>query len=85
MENEILIGLASAPVVAALLQVAKPTFGIPSRFVPAVTLVLGIAWNVGIRAGEISDATWASAAMLGVMAGLSAGGLYDATRSVTTR
>ena len=38
-----------------------------------------------VRAGEISDATWASAAMLGVMAGLSAGGLYDATRSVTTR
>ena len=83
MENEILIGLASAPVVAALLQVFKPTFGIPSRFVPAVTLVLGIAWNVGIRAGEISDATWASAAMLGVMSGLAAGGFYSATKAAT--
>ena len=85
MDGDILMGLASAPVVAALLQVFKPMFGIPTRFVPAVTLLLGVAWNIGIRAGELSDVSWASAAMLGVMSGLAAGGAYSATKAATGR
>ena len=81
METEILMGLASAPIVAALLQVAKPTLSLPTRFTPAAALILGVAWNLGVRAGELTDISWASAAMLGVMAGLSAGGFYSAVKS----
>lgn len=81
MTNDILVGLAAAPVVAALVEVFKPTFNIPVRFIPMATLVMGVAWNVGARAGEITDIPWASAVFLGILSGLSAGGFYSAVQA----
>jgi len=85
MENEILIGLASAPVVAALLQVAKPTLSLPAKFTPAAALVLGVGWNLGVKAGSITEISWASAALLGVLSGLAAAGFYSNARAAVER
>lgn len=71
-----LIGLAGAPVIVALVQLAKvsaPT--LDSRWWPAVTLGVAVAWNIAL--GFYLHGDIGLAAVLGVVTGLAASGLYS--------
>lgn len=71
-----LVGLAGAPVVLALVQVVKVSFPrLPARFLPALTLAVGLALNVFLALG-LGETVW-SAAVLGIVTGLTASGLYS--------
>ena len=63
--------LAVAAIVG-LCQVAK-TAGFPTRFVPVLAVVLGVASILVLKDGSLLD---------GVLAGLSAVGLYSSSRAV---
>ncbi len=82
MENEALIGLAGAGVVWSLVGVFRNTFGLADRLTPILALGVGIAWNVGLKGAEISDATWAVAVILGVLSGLAATGLESGAKNI---
>lgn len=85
MENEALIGLAGAGIVLGLVSALRQAIEIPDRFTPLLAIGMGVAWNVGLRGAEVSEATWAFAAILGVLSGLSASGLYSGGKSVAGR
>lgn len=80
METELLAGMAAAPVVAALLQVVKPYLRDPRSW-PIAAIVLAVGWNVAVNASTAALA-WHAAALLGVMSGLAASGLYEIGRAV---
>ena len=82
MENEALIGLAGAGVVWSLVGVFRQTFGLANRFTPILALATGIVWNMGLKGAEVSDATWAVAAIFGVLSGLAATGLESGKKNV---
>ena len=67
-------GLAAVPIVAGLVQVAKP-IGLPHAWAPVLALILGISGSVGFSytAGE---ATIQVAVVQGLAIGLSSSGLY---------
>jgi len=77
MENEALIGLAGAGIVLGLLSALRQAIPIPGRFTPLLAIAVGIGWNVGLKAAEIADSTYEFAAILGILSGLSASGLYS--------
>ncbi len=79
------LGLAAAPVIAALVQVVKPFIG-DERLWPVVAIGLGIGWNLAVTFAieQASDGLFA-AGLIGVVAGLAASGLYSAGKTVTER
>ncbi|KKL63681.1 hypothetical protein LCGC14_2172670 [marine sediment metagenome] len=82
MENEALVGLAGAGIVWSLVGVFRRTFAIPDRFIPLLALATGIAWNVGLKGAEVSDATWGVAIIFGVLGGLAATGFESGKKNV---
>lgn len=74
------VGLAGAPVVAALVEAVVKPFVSDKRVYPVSALILGIVWNVGLAL--IMDTAVAPAAVLGVLSGLSASGLYSASKAL---
>lgn len=82
MEGETLVGLAGAGIVLALVAAVRQALTIPDRFTPLLSIALGLAWNVGLRAAEFTDASWGSAAILGVLSGLAASGLWHQGKTV---
>jgi hypothetical protein len=71
-----LIGLAGAPLVVALVQLIRVTWpGVPSRLLPALTLGVAIALNVGLA--PMVGADWRLAILVGMVTGLTASGLYS--------
>ena len=83
MDPEVpLLGLAAVPIIAALLQVVKSAMP-AERFngwFPAIALVLGVGWNV-LASLSLEDGVTASAALMGVVIGLAASGLYSQTKT----
>lgn len=80
-----LIGLAGAPVVMALVAVLRQAITIPDRYTPLLALALGIVWNVGLRAADMTESTYAVAAVLGILSGLAASGLYSGGKALAGR
>lgn len=77
---EIYFGLASIPVILALTQVVKP-FIADKRFYPVIAVFLGLIFNIGV--GYSIGADIAQSSVLGVLAGLSASGLYSTGATLT--
>ena len=76
MDTEILFaGLAAVPIVAGIVQVAKP-IGLPHAWAPVLALVLGVGGSVGLSY-TAGDATIQVAVVQGLAVGLSASGLYS--------
>lgn len=85
-----LIGLAGAPFVAALTELIKRTFPeLRERWYPLVAVIWGLVLNLGWAAVEIYSGmtqqnrvvVLAVALILGLMAGLSASGLYSGAKA----
>jgi hypothetical protein len=81
MQYSDFLGLAGVPIIAALVQALKGY--LPSdRYNPLLALVLGVALNVGIAYQLRTDV--GLALIVGVVAGLSASGLYSYARTAIT-
>ncbi len=76
MDTEILFaGLAAVPIVAGIVQVAKP-IGLPAAWAPVLALALGVGGSVGISYTG-GDATIQVAIVQGLVIGLTSSGLYS--------
>jgi len=76
-----LVGLAGAPVVVALVQVAKVWLP-DQRLWPVAALVLGVAWNLALAA--VLTQPLGAAALLGVLTGLLASGFWSVGKTFVT-
>ena len=82
MDNDIILGgIGAVPIIAALVQIVKTALpAMPTRFIPLATLVLGMAWQNGYM---LAIDQWEPVGLLfSVVVGLSASGLYAATKSM---
>ena len=80
-------GLAGAGIVLALVAVLRQTIGediIKPRLIPALAIFVGIGLNVAIKLDTVptEETTWLGTMFLGILAGLSASGLYSGGRSM---
>jgi Na+/melibiose symporter-like transporter len=75
-------GLAGVPLIAGLIQVAKPWVG-DKRLWPVIALVLGIALNVIIALARQGNVT--VGVVLGIIVGLAASGLWSGPKAVSGR
>jgi hypothetical protein len=66
--------------VVGLVEVVKK-IGLPSRFLPVAAIVLGVGLSMLAVLGNMADASYAEAAFGGLIAGLSAVGLYSGTKN----
>lgn len=79
----VLAGLPMAGVIVALVELAKGQ-GLPSRYAAPVALGLGITFAIVAKLASSNPefASWAEAILLGILAGLSASGLYSGQKAV---
>ena len=78
-ELQALVGLAGAPVVAALVTVVKP-FLPNDKFYPLAALFFGILWNLLLA--QVLGQTLGVAVLMGVLSGLSASGAYSSVKAL---
>ncbi len=78
-ELQALVGLAGAPVVAALVSAFVKPFMADARFYPAAAVVLGVAFNLALAV--VLALPLVPAGILGVLAGLAASGVYSGAKS----
>lgn len=83
-EEAIWFGVAAIPVIIGLVQLAKITFNLSSRFAPIVAVGLGIVGGVVSHATGVHDRSVLEAGFLGLLAGLTACGLYSATKTTVS-
>lgn len=69
-------GIALVPLVIGAVEVAKQV-GLPTRFAPLISLVLGLGAGFFLHGESLAQAV-----VSGLMIGLSASGLYSATKTV---
>lgn len=72
--------IAATPVIVALVQLAKQT-GFPSKFSGLLAVALGIAGGVGFQLADPQAHTIVEAGFQGLLAGLSAGGLWSGVQA----
>lgn len=86
MELQDWVGLGGIPVIVALVQLAKP-FVPDDRFHPLLALAFGIVWNtlLALAMGAALPEQIARAALIGVVLGLAASGLYSGGRAALGR
>ncbi len=92
MEAELvgLGGVAGAGVVLAIVALLRQTFPVPDRFTGSLAVLVGIGLNVALRlstnAGDVvegvGEGPWTATILTGVLAGLSATGLWEAGKAV---
>jgi hypothetical protein len=68
-------------VLVGLGQVAKQ-LGLPAKYIPLMSLILGVAYGV---LGGVPETTILEEIVVGAMVGLSASGLYDQSKIVTKK
>jgi hypothetical protein len=76
-------GLIGIPIIVALVELVKRTSppDTPVRIYPLVSLVFGLALNMGVAWYQHTDI--GLAAIVGLVVGLAASGLYSGGRTVT--
>jgi 4-amino-4-deoxy-L-arabinose transferase-like glycosyltransferase len=79
----VIAGIPMAAVIVALVELMKAQ-GLPSRYAAPVAVGLGVLFAVcaKVAAGNPEFASWVEAILVGILAGLSASGLYSGTRAV---
>lgn len=86
MNDTLLFGVAAVPSIVGLVQVLKE-MGLPGRFAPGASVLLGILAGVGqvFASAGGTNGTIAQAVVTGIALGLSASGLYSGATTVVAR
>lgn len=85
MGDMILYGIPMVAVIIGLVELAKGSLGMPSRWAAPLALGLGILFAVLGWLEVGADASLLEAVLLGILTGLSASGLYSGGKAVTGR
>ena len=75
VNNAVLVAVILAPLTTGIIEVAKQTLNINNRYLPILSLLVGIFVAVAIALGTGQDVV--QFVLVGIVGGLSASGLYD--------
>ena len=75
INNAVLVAVILAPITTGIIEVVKQTLNINNRFLPILSLLVGIFVAVAIALGTGQDVV--QFILVGIVGGLSASGLYD--------
>lgn len=75
INNAVLVAVILAPITTGIIEVVKQTLNINNRYLPILSLLVGIFVAVAIALGTGQDV--AQYVLVGIVGGLSASGLYD--------
>ena len=78
MNNAVLVAVILAPLTTGIIEVVKQTLNIDARYLPILSLLVGIFVAVAIALGTVQDVV--EFVLVGIVGGLSASGLYDQTK-----
>lgn len=73
----------AAPLTMALVELIKRQ-GLPDRFAPITALLSGLAMVALMMLADVLTLDWGQVALTGVIAGLTASGVYSGVRAVKT-
>ena len=79
----ILVAITLVAIVTAVVEVFKKTFTIPTRFLPITSIVVGIF--IALAFWPLSDFELYYMIIVGLIAGLSASGTFDALKAVNKK
>lgn len=84
--NVVLFGVPVGFIIVGLVQAAK-TAGLADRWAPTAAVLLGLCAGglLGLANNVATGPGWVTAIMTGLMAGLSAAGIYSGTRATLQR
>lgn len=75
VNNAVLVAVILAPLTTGIIEVVKQTLNIDARYLPILSLLVGIFVAVAIALGTGQDVV--QFVLVGIVGGLSASGLYD--------
>ena len=75
INNAVLVAVILAPITTGIIEVVKQTLNIDNRYLPILSLLVGIFVAVAIALGTGQDLV--QYVLVGIVGGLSASGLYD--------
>ena len=75
INNAVLVAVILAPITTGIIEVIKQTLNINNRYLPILSLLVGILVAVAIALGTGQDLV--QYVLVGIVGGLSASGLYD--------
>ena len=75
INNAVLVAVILAPITTGIIEVVKQTLNINNRYLPILSLLVGIFVAVAIALGTGQDVV--QFVLVGIVGGLSASGLYD--------
>ena len=75
MNNAVLVAIILAPITTGIIEVVKQTLNVDNRYLPILSLLVGIFVAVAIALGTGQDVV--QFVLVGIVGGLSASGLYD--------
>ena len=78
MDFELIGGIAAVPIIIGLVQLLK-SIGFPAKYAGVLAVGLGLAASLGYTYFQAEP--WYEAAVMGLAVGLSAAGLYSATKN----
>ena len=75
VNNAVLVAVILAPLTTGIIEVVKQTLNIDARYLPILSLLVGVFVAVAIALGTGQDVV--QFVLVGIVGGLSASGLYD--------
>ena len=75
INNAVLVAVILAPITTGIIEVVKQTLNIDNRYLPILSLLVGILVAVAIALGTGQDLV--QYILVGIVGGLSSAGLYD--------
>ena len=78
MNNAVLVAIILAPITTGIIEVVKQSLNINNRYIPILSLLVGIFIAVAMALGTGQDVV--QFVLVGIVGGLSASGLYDQTK-----
>ena len=75
-------GVAAAGLIIALVEMAKRSFGLTTRYAAPLALALGLILAAFVKLEQPDVGTWLQVELSGALAGLSASGLYSGQKAL---
>lgn len=82
MSELVIYGVPAAVVILGLVEVAKTSLGLPTRWAAPLAIVLGLLLGALLKLDQPAVGSWLEVELLGLLAGLSASGLYSGGKAV---